>query len=115
MPGEILYDNAVMNAKLAQRPSEICGILWHQGESDSLNVEDRDNYRERFMNMLNGMTCPSVLQQLLGFHRCHHVFVFLECLYGFGYGFCRDAERRLTDAFVAADGVVTAEPVREVA
>ena len=35
MPGEILYDNTVNNAKLAQRTSELAGILWHQGESDS--------------------------------------------------------------------------------
>jgi len=54
-PGEVLYDHAVMQAKLAQRTSEIAGILWHQGESDSVNVEDRDNYRDRFMNMITTM------------------------------------------------------------
>ncbi len=32
--GGLLYDNAVMHAKLAQRTSTIAGILWHQGESD---------------------------------------------------------------------------------
>jgi len=35
MPGEPLYENAVFQAKLAQRDSEIVGVLWHQGESDS--------------------------------------------------------------------------------
>ena len=34
MPGELLFENAVNNAKLAARTSEIVGILWHQGESD---------------------------------------------------------------------------------
>lgn len=34
MPGEVLYDNAVAQAKLAQRSSQIAGVLWHQGESD---------------------------------------------------------------------------------
>ena len=34
MPGSLLFDHAVMNAKLAQRTSIIAGILWHQGESD---------------------------------------------------------------------------------
>ena len=34
MPGELLFDNAVNNARLAARTSEIVGILWHQGESD---------------------------------------------------------------------------------
>ena len=32
--GGLLYDNAVMTAKLAQRTANIAGILWHQGESD---------------------------------------------------------------------------------
>ena len=34
MPGELLFDNAVNNAKLAARTSEIVGVLWHQGEGD---------------------------------------------------------------------------------
>mgnify|MGYP000999236259 CR=1 FL=1 len=29
--GGLLYDNAVFQAKLAQRTSELSGILWHQG------------------------------------------------------------------------------------
>ncbi len=32
--GSVLYDNAVFQAKLAQRTSTIAGVLWHQGESD---------------------------------------------------------------------------------
>lgn len=32
--GELLYDNAVYQAKLAQRTSTIVGVLWHQGEAD---------------------------------------------------------------------------------
>lgn len=39
MPGEVLYDNALAQAKLAQRTSEIAGVLWHQGEADC--AEDR--------------------------------------------------------------------------
>ena len=35
MPGEALFDHAVFQAKLAQRTSQIVGVLWHQGESDS--------------------------------------------------------------------------------
>ena len=52
MPGEILYDNAVNNAKLAQRTSEIAGILWHQGENDSIFEEDAKTYKERFAKMI---------------------------------------------------------------
>lgn len=54
-PGELLYDNAVAQAKLAQRTSEIAGILWHQGENDSKNIEDVQAYRKRFMNMLSAL------------------------------------------------------------
>ena len=32
--GSLLFDHAVMMAKLASRTSNIAGILWHQGESD---------------------------------------------------------------------------------
>ncbi len=34
MPGGLLFDHAVFQAKLAQRTSEIVAVLWHQGESD---------------------------------------------------------------------------------
>ncbi len=54
-PGEILYDNAVCQAKLAQRSSEIAGILWHQGENDSHYIEDVEQYHDRFMNMISSL------------------------------------------------------------
>lgn len=52
-PNELLFDNAVAQAKLAQRTSEIAGILWHQGENDSHNIEDVELYRERFLNLFS--------------------------------------------------------------
>lgn len=54
-PGELLYDNAVSQAKLAQRTSEIVGILWHQGENDSTNLEDVKQYHDRFINMISSL------------------------------------------------------------
>lgn len=39
-PGEILFENAVTQAKLAKRTSEIAGILWHQGGNDSMEIEN---------------------------------------------------------------------------
>lgn len=39
LPGTRLFDNAVFQAKLAIRSSNLAGILWHQGESDA--IEDR--------------------------------------------------------------------------
>jgi hypothetical protein len=32
--GSLLYDNAIYQAKLAERTSNIAGVLWHQGEGD---------------------------------------------------------------------------------
>lgn len=52
MPGEILFDNAVNNALFAMRTSEIAGILWHQGEHDSIHESDAKTYKERFLKMI---------------------------------------------------------------
>ena len=52
-PGELLFDNAVNQAKLAQRGSEIVGILWHQGESDSGTEDNVKHYSERFKNTID--------------------------------------------------------------
>lgn len=54
LPGDVLYDHAVMMTKLAQRSSTLCGILWHQGESDC--PDDRYPYYEE--------KCSRILQQL---------------------------------------------------
>lgn len=54
MPGELLFDNAVNNAKLAARTSEIVGVLWHQGESDC--TEERyPTYQARFEIMMQAL------------------------------------------------------------
>ena len=45
--GGLLYENAVMQARLAQRTSTIVGVLWHQGESDCDPVLAA-TYKERF-------------------------------------------------------------------
>ena len=54
MPGELLFDNAVNNARLAARTSEIVGVLWHQGESDCLD-ELYPTYNARFEVMLQAL------------------------------------------------------------
>ncbi len=51
MPGSVLYDNAVNCARLAQRSSEIVGILWHQGEGDIGN-KGYLTYQTRFEGMI---------------------------------------------------------------
>lgn len=54
-PGEVLFDNAVNQARLAQRSSEIVGILWHQGENDSIDLSDVKKYEERFKNTIDSL------------------------------------------------------------
>ena len=55
MPGEILYDHAVMMTKLALRTSKLAGILWHQGESDCNEQALVDSYQERFLTMITSL------------------------------------------------------------
>ena len=50
--GGLLFEHAILQGKLAQRTSEISGILWHQGESDSSNVEDVQNYENKFLTIM---------------------------------------------------------------
>lgn len=54
LPGQVLYDHAVMTAKLAQRTSVIAGILWHQGEADCINGGYTE-YLPRCSHILNSM------------------------------------------------------------
>ncbi|MBQ1951128.1 MAG: sialate O-acetylesterase [Clostridia bacterium] len=53
-PGEILYDHAVFQAKLAQRTSTIAGVLWHQGESDSRD-EHWPHYEKRCVHVFESL------------------------------------------------------------
>lgn len=55
MPGEVLYDHAVMQTRLAMRSSTFSGILWHQGESDCNSDEDVASYEERFLFMISSL------------------------------------------------------------
>lgn len=50
-PGDMLYDHAVFQAKLAMRSSKLAGVLWHQGESDCAD-EKYPLYEEKCMNIL---------------------------------------------------------------
>ena len=61
MPGEILFDHAVYMTKLAMRTSKLCGILWHQGESDCKEALDGNyeaivqDYQERLIVMITAL------------------------------------------------------------
>ena len=52
MPGEVLYDHAVMMTRLAMRSSELAGIIWHQGESDCRSDELLYSYKDKFIKMI---------------------------------------------------------------
>ena len=52
-PGEILYDHAIMQCKLAERTSRLAGIIWHQGESNS--TSDMNDYREKLINLFTSL------------------------------------------------------------
>ena len=51
VPGGLLYDNAVYQARLADRTSTIAGVLWHQGEGDS-NPKDAPLYQQKFEHIM---------------------------------------------------------------
>jgi len=52
MPGQLLYDHAVMQTGLAMRTSKLHAVLWHQGESECHSAETVAAYRERFLKMI---------------------------------------------------------------
>ncbi len=55
MPGEILYDHALLQTKLAMRTSDLKAILWHQGESDCQSDADVESYAHRFLTMITNL------------------------------------------------------------
>ncbi len=48
-----LFLHAYYQAKLAMNVSEIVGIIWHQGESDSNTEEKAFSYKERFLTIMD--------------------------------------------------------------
>ena len=52
--GGLLFDNAVNNARLAQRTSTIAGVLWHQGEGDCTE-EDAPLYAKRLVKIFDAL------------------------------------------------------------
>ena len=55
MPGELLYDHAVMMTRLAMRTSTLAGILWHQGCSDCGSDESLNAHGAMFMEMITSL------------------------------------------------------------
>ena len=55
MPGEVLYDHAVMMARLAIRNSRLSGIIWHQGESDCGTEELARLHKAKFEKLVSSI------------------------------------------------------------
>lgn len=51
-PDQLLFRHAVAEARFAMETSELMGILWHQGENDSLNGRYKD-YGEKLKNVFD--------------------------------------------------------------
>lgn len=52
--GSALFENALSNARLAQRTSKIKGILWHQGENDC-SPEKAEQYQGKFSVIIDAL------------------------------------------------------------
>ena len=55
MPGELLYDHAVAMTRLAMRTSRLCGILWHQGESDCHDDEGLAAHKQKLITVMRSL------------------------------------------------------------
>ena len=55
LPGELNYDHALLQARLALRTSRLTAILWHQGESDCITEENVAAYRGRFHQIITAL------------------------------------------------------------
>lgn len=53
--GEVLFENAVLQTRLAMKSATLAGILWHQGESDSNDLSKATTYKERLCTMINAL------------------------------------------------------------
>ena len=64
MPGEVLYDHALLMARLAMRTSHLSGILWHQGESDCKSDASALAHKEKFFHMITSLRRELGAEQL---------------------------------------------------
>jgi hypothetical protein len=55
MPSADLYENAIAVAQTALNAGTLCGILWHQGENDSLEPDAANSYGVRFTEMITSL------------------------------------------------------------
>ena len=72
-----LFLHALYQAKLAMNISELCGIIWHQGEAECGDFTRATTYRERFLAIMDelqarlGVRLPIVVGELGYFYADH--------------------------------------------
>lgn len=62
-PDGALFENAISQAKLAQRTSKLTGILWHQGENDC-SPEKAERYSEKFSVIIETLRQELNIQEI---------------------------------------------------
>lgn len=50
-----LYSNALVRAKIAMKDGTLKGILWHQGETDSTDLQNAQTYEDRLVKMIGDL------------------------------------------------------------
>jgi len=55
MPGCKFYENAVSTTRKAMSNGVLNGILWHQGENDSCNIDEAKNYGEQLNKLIDSL------------------------------------------------------------
>ena len=55
LPGELLYDHAVVMTKLAMRSSKFGGIIWHQGESNCHVGDEISDFKDKFVFLVESL------------------------------------------------------------
>lgn len=114
-PGEVLFDHAVYQAKLARRTSQIVGVLWHQGESDCAE-HLYSTYQQRFETMMNQLRIqldlkdvPFILGGLGDFLKDCTIDENLKNYTHINHALMRIAQENAMTGFVTAEGL-TANP-----
>jgi hypothetical protein len=62
--GGQLYTHVVYQVRLAQKISEVKGILWHQGEADSGDIKNAETYVDRFIKMIAALRRDCHLEKI---------------------------------------------------
>lgn len=97
MPGELLFEHAVYQTKLAMRTSTLKGIIWHQGESNCYEGANANAYKEKFATMI------SALKECLGISDIPVIIGELARDYPGGFG---ERARELNKVFAEIEGIV---------